>query len=121
MNYAAQIARDGHLLNRPSPQLRKRTWIKKVGKKREGEARVYAKKRKAFLAAHPYCMAGVSGGLVPPTRDIKCVRPPTEIHHTKKPKCKYLNDESTWLAVCRPCHNWIEDHKSNARAIGLLQ
>lgn len=45
----------------------------------------------------------------------------SEIHHTKKPKCKYLNDESTWMAVSREGHEWIEHHKSEARELGMLQ
>lgn len=45
----------------------------------------------------------------------------TEIHHTKKPKATYLNDESTWLAVCREMHEKIENNKAWARSKGYLQ
>lgn len=109
-------------LNRPAPQPRKRTRIKKQSKKREAEARVYAKKRKAFLAAHPYCEAHVSISVYEnPNAGIPSVWPlSTEIHHMKKPRCKYLNDESTWLAVCRKSHEWIENNKADARTLGLL-
>lgn len=49
-----------------------------------------------------------------------CTPRATEIHHTRKPKCKYLNDESTWLAVSRWSHEFIEQNKSVARELGLL-
>lgn len=45
----------------------------------------------------------------------------TEIHHTRKPKATYLNDERTWLAVCREMHEKIEQNKSWARERGYLQ
>lgn len=44
----------------------------------------------------------------------------TQIHHMKKPKSKYLNDESTWMAVSSHAHRYIEDHKSEARKKGYL-
>jgi hypothetical protein len=113
-------------LNRGRASPKKRKGLLAMSKKRKGDARVYSKKRRAFLEANRYCQAfwrivnhtkrfpmmGGFYGSAPAT---------TEIHHTKKPKCKYLNDESTWLAVCRWSHDWIEDHKSTAREIGLLQ
>jgi hypothetical protein len=48
-------------------------------------------------------------------------RASVEIHHKKKPKCKYLNDESTWLAVSSWSHRFIEQHKDIARDLGLLE
>jgi hypothetical protein len=105
--------------------------LPRMSERRKKEARIYAVKRKAFLEDHPECMAReaiaewtyvndpFAWNLCPwyesaQSRSI-------EIHHTKKPRSKYLNDESTWLAVSRWSHDWIENNKKAARSIGLLQ
>lgn len=92
-----------------------------MSKKRARANREYSVRRKAYLAAHPFCEAHESiahflrwpiGIPIPQA---------TEIHHMKKPKCKYLNDEGTWLAVSAWAHRWIEDNKSIARRLALLE
>jgi hypothetical protein len=30
-----------------------------------------------------------------------------------------LNDAAFWIAVCRPCHNWITEHSAEAIELGL--
>jgi hypothetical protein len=106
-----------------TPKQKKR--LPRVSKKRRVDSALYAKKRKAFLEGHPYCMAYwtivMSGVPVPVMGFYGNAPATTEIHHTKKPRCKYLNDESTWLAVSAWSHRWIEDHKTAARSLGLLQ
>lgn len=116
-----------------APKKRKR--INSVSKKRSEALRIYAKKRRAFLAKRRLCQAydrivfwagknAMRSSLALDTwYEVPFDRTPlaTEIHHTKKPRSKYLNDESTWLAVCRWSHNWIENNKSTARQVGLLQ
>lgn len=124
------------------PKVRKP--IRKVGKKRSKANAEYAKRRKAFLKAHPYCqwwimenmkttievfgfdfaedlVIAASGLIRSATGYIKSVPLATEIHHKKKPKCKYLNDESTWMAVSREGHEWIEANKKLARERGYLE
>lgn len=49
-----------------------------------------------------------------------CGAQATDIHHKAK-RGKNLNNVDTWMAVCRKCHNRIEDNKSWARANGLLE
>ena len=115
---------------RPAPPKKKvRKYLPKQSKKREGENREYSKRRKAFLLAHPLCEAWLvfvdhifdnPGGAIS-LIDLPSQHPPSsEIHHMRKPRCKYLNDESTWLAVAPECHRLIESHKSTARMLGLL-
>jgi hypothetical protein len=58
---------------------------------------LYSKLRKDFLIANPYCKARLQG----------CSANATDIHHTKGRGVFYL-DKTTWLSVCRSCHNWIE-------------
>jgi len=107
-------------LKRGEARPKKRTLLRSVSKKREAQNRIYAKKRKQFLASHPFCMAQdiieLYTGVGPRTHQRS-----VEIHHMKKPKCKYLNDESTWLAVSRFSHEWIEKNKKTARTLGLLK
>lgn len=119
----------------------KRTPLKKVSKKRAKANAEYSKRRKAFLEAHPFCQWWIrqnflneydviannghtrkpvhSGGI--PMGEVFGICPrSTDIHHMRKPRATYLNDESTWMAVSRDGHNWIENNKSEARKRGYL-
>lgn len=89
--------------------LKRRTPIRRVSKKHAAELRVYSGLRAKFLAERPYCEARLCLGSLA-----------TEVHHTAK-RGKNLNNVETWLPVCRPCHTYIEEHKSWARANGLLE
>jgi hypothetical protein len=124
-------------LKRGSKPMRKRT-----PKRAKADAE-YGVRRKRFLEEHPYCQwwirenmsiqVGVFGfesteNLVIDSigqirsalgRIIKAP-PSSQIHHMRKPKSKYLNDESTWMAVSREGHEWIERHKNLARERGYL-
>lgn len=119
-----------------TPRSRK-SRLRPMSKKREGERRIYLKKRKAFLAAHPYCQiwlrrigkteADVIDGAVwcddsdgEALGAFRLVVPrSSEIHHTKK-RGRYYLDESTWLAASKEEHRWVHDNPAQARAIGLL-
>ena len=97
--------------------------------KRAAEDRIYSERRKAFLKLHTYCQAWhvIVNFLWENDREYLTKHAPSdcpkseEIHHTRKPKQTYYLDESTWLAVSRWAHRWIEDNKSIARKLGLLQ
>lgn len=128
MNYAAQISRDGHLLAKSPHPPKQRKPMKKVSKKRGAALKEYAKRRRRFLKERPWCEAWTAiyfyhkkHGIDMPSDAPRTCPPSSEIHHTKKPRNKYLNVESTWLAVSRWSHDFIENHKSIARQIGLLQ
>ena len=69
---------------------------------------VYFKLRKNFLYKYPLCGAALPN----------CTSQSTDIHHMKG-RGKYYNDLSTWLSVCRTCHNWIETHPIEAIELGL--
>lgn len=104
-----------------TPKKRKR--LNPVSKKRGAAMKEYAKKRKAFLRAHPYCQGKRQMGVCsenhvgPVVHD--CFNRPRDVHHVRG-RGKYLLDESTWLAVCRGCHDWIHSHPLTARTLGLL-
>ena len=112
--------------------------IPKVTKKRADANREYTKLRKDFLVLHPYCQItmrfhnldeqeviksdGYAIVLTPAGQKITIKVPRSnQVHHTKKPKCKYLNDVSTWLAASPIGHEWVESNKKEARKLGLLE
>ena len=68
----------------------------------------YSKLRRVFLTDYPLCQAALH----------KCTNNSTEVHH-KKGRGKYHNDVSTWLSVCRTCHNWIELNPIEAEELGF--
>ena len=113
--------------------MKSRKPIRRVSRKRQTCLREYMKRRKAYLLKHPYCQIFIrrynldeediiydSGFYFLDTYARHCVPRATEIHHSKKPKSTYLNDESTWFAACREQHEWVENNKSQARLQGLL-
>lgn len=69
---------------------------------------LYSKLRKEFLTQFPYCQA----------RLANCTANSTDVHHMKGRGAFYL-DKSTWLSVCRTCHNWIELNPIQAKEMGF--
>lgn len=89
--------------------IKRKTPLRRVSKKRKKEARVYAVRRKAFLASHPFCWFDF------------CPNASRDVHHKKgRLGGNYLN-EDTWMAVCRKHHNWIHAHPDIARQMTLLK
>lgn len=110
-NLTEQLKRDGHLLAKSPRPKKQPKRIPAMSAKRKKEAAIYSKKRKAFLAKWPACQALIA---------TVCFERATDIHHMEgRLKGNYLN-ESTWLPVCRDCHNWIHSHPTLARTLGLL-
>jgi hypothetical protein len=68
----------------------------------------YSKLRRIFLTDYPMCQAALP----------RCTHKSTDVHH-KKGRGKYHNDVSTWLSVCRTCHNWIELNPIEAEELGF--
>ena len=68
----------------------------------------YSKLRRGFLTNYPMCQAALPD----------CTHKSTDIHH-KKGRGIYHNDVSTWLSVCRSCHNWIELNPIEAEELGF--
>lgn len=118
------LCRDGRLLRwkikamKSSPL--KRTPLRRVSTKRAAQLRIYAKKRKAFLAREenqicPVDQAGFFG-----ENRFSSLLPATEIHHLDGRENELLLDESKWLAVSREGHSWIHAHSNEARKRGWL-
>ena len=83
-------------------------------KKRTLEEQQYSKDRKVFLQEHPNCCARIPG---------KCSVKATEVHHMfdGSDRDKYFLTVTTWLAICRGCHNWVHSHVKEAKDLGFLK
>lgn len=85
----------------------KRTPIRRVSKKRAAQLRVYSKLRKDFLEKNPVCQLCNNANA-------------TDIHHGWGRIGELLNAEEHWFSICRPCHEWVHNHPSQARRQGYL-
>lgn len=70
----------------------------------------YSKLRNLFLIANPICQARVIG----------CSLNATEVHHKAGRGENHLK-VTTWLAVCRSCHVWIEYNPEAAKEAGFSE
>jgi len=64
--------------------------------------------RKAYLETHSMCEAHLAG----------CATYATDIHH-KAGRGMLTLDSTTFLAVCRSCHQWIETHPKESKDLGF--
>ncbi len=88
----------------------KRSPLRKVSKAHAKELRVYSVLAKRFKERHEHCEARLEG----------CTVRTTDVHHVLG-RGKYLLVESTWLAVCRHCHEAIHQNPNFARTVNLLK
>ena len=87
--------------------------IPQVSSKRKKKDAEYSKLRERFLTDNPLCMVKVNG----------CGHGATDVHHkfSGSDRDTYYLVQSTWLAVCRNCHDWIHKSPKEARALGYLK
>lgn len=81
-----------------------------VSKKMQTTMNEYTKKRKAYLAMFSTCQAGLQS----------CTGSATDVHHKAGRGENHLTI-STWLAVCRSCHNWIELNPAESKELGFSE
>jgi hypothetical protein len=86
--------------------------ISPVSKKRRGEMDTYSKLREAFLIVKPNCEAHLVG---------TCTGTSTDVHHKSGRVGENYLKISTWLAVCRSCHQWIEEHPEGSKKLGFSE
>jgi hypothetical protein len=87
--------------------------IPQVSSKRKKKDVEYLKLRERFLNENPVCQVSVTG----------CMHGASDVHHTyagSNREAFYLV-QSTWLAVCRSCHNHIHNNPAEARTLGWLK
>lgn len=87
--------------------------ISQVSSKRKKKDQEYLKLRNRFLTDFNLCQIAVKG----------CSINATDVHHTYAGANRdtYYLVQSTWLAVCRNCHDWIHAHPKESRAFGYLK
>lgn len=84
--------------------------ISPVSKKRQVENDTYSKLRETFLFINPNCEAKLVG----------CAGKATDVHH-KKGRGDNMLKIGTWLAVCRSCHQWLEENPLEAKELGFSE
>ena len=87
--------------------------IPQVSSKRKKKDQEYLKLREKHLLVNNLCQVKVSG----------CSHMATDIHHTfaGSNRDAFYLVQSTWLAVCRNCHDWIHAHPTEARTMNWLK
>lgn len=85
--------------------------ISPVSKKRKKERSTYSVIREAFLVVKPHCEAKLVG----------CTLKSTDIHHKAGRVGENYLKITTWLAVCRSCHKWIEENPNEAKELNLSE
>ena len=92
-------------------KVEKPKYIPTISKGRKVDMDEYSKRRIAFLALQNRCQAKLSF----------CTSKSTDVHHKKgRVGDNYLNI-STWLAVCRNCHTWIENNPTESKLLGFSE
>ncbi len=87
--------------------------IPQVSSKKKKQDQEYLKLRERYLTERTLCEVKVSG----------CMMHATDVHHTFSGanRSVYYLIQSTWLPVCRSCHDWIHAHPQDARELGYLK
>ncbi len=87
--------------------------ISQVSSKRKKKDQEYMKLRARFLTDFSLCQMAVKG----------CSINATDVHHTYAGANRdaFYLVQSTWLAVCRNCHDWVHAHPKESRAFGYLK
>ena len=83
--------------------------LNQVSEKSKGRVSEYNRAAAEFKKKNPVCKAALPS----------CTKQTKDVHHVKG-RGKYLLDESTWLAVCRNCHDTIHQYPKESKEIGLL-
>jgi len=86
----------------------KRTRINPVSDKRKTRLKIYYHVRNEYLTDRTKC-------------EVCNKRNSMDIHHIAGRLGDKLNDKTNFLAVCRPCHNWIHENGKAAREQGYLK
>jgi hypothetical protein len=92
------------------PTTRKQKPIAQRSPKRMSQEREYSKLRQSFLLSSPLCQAKLQN---------ICTTHATDVHHMQGRIGNLLTDETKFLAVCRQCHTWIEEHPAQAKELGF--
>lgn len=84
--------------------------LRQVSRKRASDNRTYTAGKKQFLADNPICQR---------CRAARSV----DLHHraNRSTTQKAFLDPANWVALCRPCHDWVGVNREAAVAEGFAQ
>jgi hypothetical protein len=87
--------------------------IPQVSAKRKKLDAEYLQLRAKHMEKFPLCQVKVGG----------CTNMGTDIHHTYAGSNRdvFYLIQSTWLVVCRNCHQWVHNFPKEARLLGYLK
>jgi hypothetical protein len=99
--------------NRDSSQKPNDYKVPQVSSKKKKKDVEYLKLRERFLTENPICQVSVAG----------CMIHSTDVHHkfSGSDRNTYYLIQSTWMACCRSCHQWIHLNSKEARILGYLK
>lgn len=87
--------------------------------RRAKEDRAYARFRREYLYANPWCQASGPIGLVDPDHD--CGQRATQVHHRRLvTQGGHRTLPANVIASCGLCHDWIHHNVAKAAELGLL-
>lgn len=86
-----------------------RKYIRQVSDKRMEQLKNYSGEVKAYKKKNNNCEVRLQG----------CSKLTTDVHHMKGRLGSNLMDQRYWIAVCRNCHRWIEEHPKSAKKLGF--
>lgn len=103
------------LKRQPKPAKPPRKRIKAQSKRGKSRMAAYKELRAAWLLldGHRYCEACWQ-------IEWNYPRPATDVHHLRGRAGSLLLNRRYWLAVCRPCHQWIGANPAKAREYRLI-
>lgn len=87
---------------------RKRKPIKRVSDRQAARNRIWAKVKRDYLKGRLRC-----------ERCQKWTNK-LDVHHSRGKNGSLRYDTRFFIAVCRPCHTWIDNNRAEARKLGLL-
>jgi len=87
--------------------------IPRVSSKRKKKDAEYSKLRTRYLQENSLCKIN----------RVDCTKKATDIHHTYAGSNRdtYYLIQSTWIPVCRNCHNWIHSYPEESRKLNYLK
>lgn len=102
-----------HKSSTNKPKKPNKSIIPRVSAKRKKKDAEYLKLRERYLTDNPLCKVKVDG----------CSHNATDIHHTYAGSNRdaFYLVQSTWIPVCRNCHNWIHGNPKEARVMNYLK
>ena len=102
-----------HKSSTNKPQKPNVSVIPRVSAKRKKKDAEYLKLRERYLTDNSLCKVKVQG----------CSSNATDVHHTHAGSNRdaFYLVQSTWIPVCRNCHNWIHEHPEEARIMNYLK